>query len=55
MKSMKFVVEVKERGRITIPYPVRKYLKIDEGTLVHVEIINISGENNFEEAKEVNV
>jgi len=47
MRTMRFLAEVKERGRITIPYAVRKYLKISEGTLVHVEVVNVSGQEKL--------
>ena len=35
---METVVEMKKRGMITIPEPVRKVLKLEEGSIFSIEI-----------------
>ena len=42
--SKQFYAKVRSSGRITIPYELREVLKIDEGDLVKVEIIEPSYE-----------
>lgn len=44
---METVVEVKKRGLVTIPEPVRKALGIEEGSILSIEIkevINVKKE-----------
>jgi len=42
-KTMACLVQLKDQGRVTVPHEVRKYLELDEGDLVQMKIMKVSG------------
>lgn len=45
-----FTAEIQKMGRITVPFETRKFLDLEEGDLVVIEIKSIKHKERLEEA-----